>query len=150
MFQAQSMCGHKWMIKTLQGQYLSVLKGQVGLTLRPDANAVDWTFKPAFEFGRYYIEHIETGERLVDVVNGGFDCWSVEQEYSGCFAFVGQGGVFRHFDFNIEDQADKSLAETNLALPQKRKFNRTIKNEACRHCQKRLTEYCNWIIEKGC
>ncbi|MCU4675003.1 hypothetical protein N7931_05090 [Catenovulum sp. 2E275] len=146
MFKAQAMCEKHLMIKTLNGHFLSVLRGQIGLTKNFSNEDVLWQFKPTKEIGRFYIEHVKSGERLVDEVNGGYDSWSVEEEYTGCFAFISQGGLYRHFDYLLEHNADKSIAEIGLNYL-KNKSNRKPRQLNNASSPKKLAEYYYWLIE---
>lgn len=145
MLQAQQMCEKNWAIKTLNGQFLSVMKGQIGLIQDALHSEINWAFKPANDMGRFYIEHVDSGERLVDMVNGGYDCWSIEPRFDGSFAFVSQGGLFRHFDYRFDDNNSQSIVETSFAYPKKRAA--TNDKAYCNLCQKRLAEYYHWVIE---
>ncbi|WAJ69347.1 hypothetical protein [Catenovulum adriaticum] len=149
MFQAQQMCEKNWSIKTLNGQFLSVMKGQVGLIEDAVLNNIKWAFKPASDIGRFYIEHVDSGERLVDVVNGGYDSWSLEPGFDGSFAFVSQGGLFRHFDYRFDEHNKQSIVETDFAYPKKPVLDPVLNKEVsyCDLCKKRLAEYYHWVIE---
>lgn len=132
--QQLNMINKHWKIRTVTGQFLWVEQGELSLTTKQQPlfklsgsnQKLDWIFEPAEQVGRFRINHFETGEPLVDTVNGGYDCWSLEEAYNGTVALVSQGGLFRHFDYSTAQvvQLDKQKV-----------------------IRQKLTEFDHWVLE---
>ncbi|EWH09516.1 hypothetical protein DS2_12568 [Catenovulum agarivorans DS-2] len=100
----------KWQIKTVDGLCLVAEQGQLKLVEKLDKPNALWEFRAGNDVGLYQIYNAQSGDVLVDSINGGHDEWAVEPCYQGYCHLVSPGGLFRHFERSFQNkQTGKGL-----------------------------------------